>query len=404
MTSNVQQVPVGSYFGLPGVTQPMEQFDVLTGVTTPLALSNQTPWNPSGPLQKTDIVKWWELSVSVAWSTTVTGATLSPWAPYNILQNLKLKMQGQYSPFELESGVDAAIFQMYRPMGGPGSAPNTPNNLGVNVASTFANSGMPQPDQITSGITTNPASGSKWNFTLELPGGIYIDKYWDLAEDGTILGGPMGAFVSPQYMAGGERNVTPQFNFAPINAANSDAGPLVASTAGAATVTTDVRRVGYYGSSNPAALPPVFNWQYRRASQRVNQGARTKMDIPITEFGQLLSCFVRIFQPTGNAPGDVTTITKAQLVYGSNLNRFDDDLRATQLRFMRQHGFLPPVGVVIWDMLANTSGGDGLSNDSRVLNTLTNANTHIHLELSAPLSSDSYIVVGSELLVPVSTV
>lgn len=399
----VQQVPVGSFFGLPGMTQPMEQYDTVTGVSTPLASTNTTPWNPPSPLQKTDIVKWWELAVTVSWTTTVTGATLSPWAPYNALQNFKLKMQGQYAPVEVESGIDMAFFQMYRPMGGSGQA-NVPNNLGVNVASTFANSALPQPDQVTSGITTNPASGTAWNFTLEVPGGLYIDKYWDLAEDGTILGGPIGAFVSPQYMAGGERNVTPQFSFSAINSGNFDQGPLVGSTAGAATVTTDVRRVGYYGSSNPAELPPVFNWQYRRASQRVNAGAVTKLDVPISEFGQLLSTWVRIVNPTTGAPLDVTKVTKCQLVYGSNLFRFDDNLRSMQLRFMRQHGFLPPVGFLVWDMLANTSGQDGLSNDARVLNTLTNANTHIHLEFSSALDSTAYAVVGTELLVPVSTV
>lgn len=38
-----QQVAPGSYFGLPGYTQPMEQFDDLTGINTVLGLSNQTP-------------------------------------------------------------------------------------------------------------------------------------------------------------------------------------------------------------------------------------------------------------------------------------------------------------------------------------------------------------------------
>jgi hypothetical protein len=397
-----QQVAPGAFFGLPGMTQPFEQYDTQTGIVTTLALANAVPWNPSGPLQKTDIVKWWELAMSVAFTTTVTGSTLSPWAPYNLLQNVKLKMQGQYAPLEVESGIDAAFFQMMRPMGGSGQA-NVPNNLGINVADLFANAAMPQPDQVTSGIVANPASGAFWNFTLEVPGGLYIDKYWDLAEDGTLLAGPMGTFVSPQYMGGGERNVTPQFSFSALTAGTADSGPLTGTTAGAAAVTTDVRRVGYYGSTNVAELPPVYNWQYRRASQRVNAGAVTKLDIPVTEFGQLLSCFVRIFNPTSAAPLDVTTVTKCQLVYGSNLFRFDDNLRSMQLRFMRQHGFLPPKGFLVWDMLANTSGQDGLSNDARVLNTLTNANTHIHLEFSSALDSTSYAVIGTELFVPVST-
>lgn len=404
-TAGAQAVPAGTLFGLPGLTQPMEQFENLTDVSTNLALGNTVPWNPSGSFQKTDIVKWWELEFDVDFTTTVTGATLSPEAFYNIIQSLKLKMQGQYTPMEVESGFDAAFFQMYRPMRGKGFGQI---NNGTNVAATFANSAIPQTNQNTSGIATNPAAGTHWKFLLEIPGGIYIDHYWDLAIDGTLLPNangqiaPMGAFVSPQYMGGGERVVIPQFNYAALNAANIDQGPLVGSTAGAATATVNARRVGYYGSQNPAELPPVFNWQYRRASQHVGLGAKLKADIPITEYGQLLSTYVRIFNPTAGTYEDVSNITKCQLVYGSNLPRFDDDVQTMQTRFLYQHGFMPPVGTVVWDMLSNTSG-NSLSNDSRVLNTLTNANTHIHLEFSAALSSDSYAVVGTELLVPVAT-
>ena len=96
-----QQVPVGSFFGLPGFTQPFEQYENLNNIQTQLQTSAATPWNPPGSLQKTDIVKWWEMETTVNWTTTVTGSTLSPEAPYNILQNLKLKLQGQYSPLEL---------------------------------------------------------------------------------------------------------------------------------------------------------------------------------------------------------------------------------------------------------------------------------------------------------------
>jgi hypothetical protein len=316
-------------------------------------------------------------------------------------------MQGQYSPVEVASGFDAMLFQMYRPMRGPGQE-SLQTAGGTNSAATFSNAAIPQANQSTSGITANPASGTTWKWNLEIPGGLFIDSYWDLAEDGTLLPNaqgvvaPMRAFVSPQYMGGGERVVTPQFQYAAITAANVDTGPLVGSTAGAGTVTVNARRVGVYGSTQPAQLPPVFNWQYRRSTNTVNVGAITNVNIPIQEYGQLLSCYARIVNPTSGNFENVANITVCQLIYGSNLPRFDDDVNTMQQRFLYQHGFLPPQGVVIWDMLANTSG-EGLSNDSRVLNTLTNANVHIHLQFSTALDSTAYVVVGTELLVPVST-
>jgi hypothetical protein len=428
------QVPVGTYFGLPGFTQPFEQYENLNGIVTPLSLSAQTPWNPPGSFQKTDIVRWWELETIINWTTTVTGASLSPEAPYNFFQTLKLKLQGQYTPLEVESGFDAAFFQMYRPMRGPGQE-NVQNLLGTNTADVYSNGLIPQNNQSTGGptatnnssgvaqagatvnpppapIQTNPAAGTSWVFNLEIPGSLYIDQYWDLAIDGTLLPNaqgvvaPMGATVSPQYMGGGERVVVPTFNYAAIAAANSDQGPLISSTAGAASITNNARRVGYYASANPAELPPVFNWQYRRSSKRYPIGAFTKVDIPVTEYGQLLSVFVRIFDPatgTGGTYYNVANLTKAQLLYGSNLPRFDDDVLTMQKRFLDQHGFLPPQGFVAWDMLANTSSQYGLSNDFRVLNTLTNANVHVHLETTTAPSASAYAVIGTELLVPVAT-
>lgn len=425
-----QQVPVGTYFGLPGFTQPFEQYENLNGIVTPLSLSAQTPWNPPGSLQKTDIVKWWEMETIVSITTTFTGATLSPFAPWDLFQTFKLKLQGQYTPIEVESGIDAAFFQEYRPMRGAGQdsiqdlmGSNTAGVLGAAGAAPTNTGFMSQgvggaasspyqtPAILPLSVAGLPASGSSFSFLLEVPGGLFFDAYWDQAIDGTLLPNaqgriaPMSAFVSPQYMGGGERVVVPTFNYAALNAATSDQGPWTGTTAGAISVTQNLRRVGYYGSANPAELPPVFNWQYRRASKRYPVGAFTKVDIPITEYGQLLSTYVRIFDPTSGVgvPITLANITKCQLLYGSNLPRFDDDILTMQKRFVDQHGFLPPQGFLAWDMLANTSGANGLSNDFKVLNTLTNANTHIHIEISAAPGANTYAVIGTELLVPVAT-
>jgi hypothetical protein len=420
-TPAVQQVPVGALYGLPGFTERFEQYENLNGVVTAGGLTAQTPFAPSGSFQKTDIVFWWELETLWTQSQTYSAGVLanSPEAPYNLFQGLKLKLQGQYTPIEVESGFDAAFMQMYRPMRGRGQR-NGQALMDANVPLTtgYANALIPQANLAGATLAatyTSPMAIANYPFQLELPAGIFLDEYWDLALDGSLLPNaagvvsPSAAFVSPQYMGGGERVIVPQFNFAAGNAANFDQGPIAATTAATTSVSAmstliNARRVGVFASENPAELPPVFNWQYRRASKRVPLGAVGKADLPITEYGQVLSIFVRIFDPalgTNNSGGyyNIANMTKCQVLYGSNLPRFDDDVSTMQNRFIEQHGFLPPQGTVVWD-LAATGFNDNLSN-ARALNTLTNANTHVHIEMTAPGSS-AYAVVGTELLVPVS--
>jgi hypothetical protein len=433
-----QQVPVGALYGLPGFTERFEQYENLNNILTTLsaaagAIGTTTPFNPPASFQKTDIVFWWELEcfITEQMAFTAGGVTFSPEAPYNKFQGLRLKLQGQYTPIEVESGFDAAFMQMYRPMRGRGQR-NTQDLMNSNTptAAQYPNSTMAQANlaaapagtgavggqgAATTGVITTPLALVNYPFNLELPAGIFLDEYWDLALDGSLLPNaagvvaPSAAFVSPQYMGGGERVVAPQFNIAPLAGANYDAFP--AGITSALTITAasvndslliNARRVGVFASENPAELPPVFNWQYRRASKRVPLGAVTKVDLPITEYGQVLSTYVRIFDPT-TAQGsyyNIANVTKAQLLYGSNLPRFDDDIPTMQNRFIQQHGFLPPQGTVIWDMAA-TGFNDNLSN-ARALNTLTNANTHMHLEMSPAPGANAYAVVGVELLVPVA--
>ena len=59
-----------------------------------------------------------------------------------------------------------------------------------------------------------------------------------------------------------------------------------------------------------------------------------------------------------------------------------------------------PQGTIAWD-LAATGFNDNLSN-ARALNTLTNSNTHYHLEMSSAPGASAYAEVAVELLVPVS--
>src|ERR1700744_1919780 len=244
----VQQVPVGALYGLPGFTERFEQYENLNGVVTAGGLSAQTPFAPSGSFQKTDIVFWWELETLWTQSQTYSAGVLanSPEAPYNLFQGLKLKLQGQYTPIEVESGFDAAFMQMYRPMRGRGQR-NGQALMDANVpASTgYANALIPQANLAGATLPssyTSPMAITNYPFQLELPAGIFLDEYWDLALDGSLLPNAAGvvsprpAFVSPQYIGGGERVIVPQFNFAAGNAANSDQGPIVPTTAATMSV------------------------------------------------------------------------------------------------------------------------------------------------------------------------
>jgi hypothetical protein len=418
---SVQSVPVGALYGLPGFTERFEQYDNITGNITTMQQNAQTPFAPPSSFQKTDIVFWWELEALMNYAATYSAGVLanSPQGPYNVIQGPKLKLQGQYSPVEMDSGAHMAFFQMLRPMRGRGQR-NLQDLMDTNVplATAYANALWPQANLCGASLPasyTSPIAIVNYPFILEIPAGIFLDEYWDLAIDGSLLPNaagvvaPSAAFVSPQYMGGGERVVVPQYNVAAGIAATYDQGPIAATTAATVTafnssVNVSTRRVGVFASENPAELPPVFNWQYRRASKRFPIGAASKVDIPITEYGQVLSCAVMFFDPslgTNSVGGfyNIANVTKAQLLYGSNLPRFDDDIPAMQNRFVEQHGMLPPQGTIVFDMAA-TGFNDNLSN-ARALNTLTNSNTHFHIEMTAPGAS-AYAEVLTELLVPVS--
>lgn len=415
------QVPVGALYGLPGFTERFEQYENLYGVVTAGQQAAQTPFSPPASFQKTDIVFFWELETYWTQNTTYSAGVLanSPEGPYNLLQGPKLKLQGQYSPVECDSGMHMALWQMIRPSRGRGQR-NVQDLMDTNPvpASAFANALIPQANlcgAILAASYVSPLAISNYPFVLEIPAGLFLDEYWDLAIDGSLLPNaagvvaPSAAFVSPQYMGGGERVVVPQFNIAAGIAATYDQGPIAATTAPTVSVfnesvTINARRTGVFASENPAELPPVFNWQYRRATKRYPIGAASKVDIPLTEYGQVLSTFVTIFDPALGTNGvggyyNIANMSKCQLLYGSNLPRFDDDQATMQNRFIEQHGFLPPQGTVMYD-LAATGFNDNISN-ARALNTLTNSNTHFHLEMTAP-GPATYAEVGVELLVPVS--
>lgn len=402
--NNSPQAQPGSLYGVPGVTQRFEQNDTTLGDVLLLNKTSQVNWNTAVNFQQTDVVHWWELDTEwVNTFTTGTGATavLSPYAPYNLIQDMAIQMQGQYKPVNLQSGADAAIFQYYRPMraqvGGQPVLGAAPQNA-VNAANpAFFDSNVVATPTMTA--TTTPV-----HLYLELPCSLWFDQYWDLGEDGSVQAPPIATYVSPQYMSGGQRVVKPSFKYAAGIPANKDAGPVFVSggtlSAFTSNATQTFRRVGVYSQTNPAAMPPVFNWQYQRHSFQYSVAGKTKFTIPITDYGQVLSVWVRFFDPTANAPIVASTFTKGQLLYGSNLPRFDDTQKSMQERFVMQHDIVNPVGTWIWDMALTDTGG--YITNAKAINTLTNANVNAYFETGSPLSSTAYAVVGIESLVYVA--
>lgn len=400
-----QTVAPGSLYGVPGVTQRFEQQDTTVSSLTALAIATSVNDNNVQNFQQTDIVHWWEEEISwVNGFTGGTGPALSPYAPYNLLGPTSIQMQGQYKPIDVVSGIDLAIFQLIRPMRGSAQMAFQPL-LGANPASTYANAAIPQANLVA--LPSMTTASSPVPIYLEFPACLWMDQYWDLAENGAVNGPPISAYVSPQYMSGGQRVVKPKITYNPGFPSNSDNGPITYTatpTAGASSVTETWRRIGVYASVNPATMPPVFNWQYQRHSFQYGVGGRTKVTVPLTDFGQILSVFLRFYDPTAAAPVLLTSGAylpqNLQLLYGSNLPRFYDDMPSMQKRFMDQHGFLPPVGTIIWDTAITDTGG--YITNAKAINTLTNANVTAVVQFGSALSANAYVVVGIESLVYVA--
>lgn len=412
-------LPPGALFGVPGFTQSTEQRENNDGFTVTLAQTNQTDVLSAGiaNFKQTDVLTWWEIDLALT-STYTTGTsviTLSPYFPWNFMQQTVLSVQNLFKPLEVLSGIDLAIFQVLRPM--------RQNSYGQNMLFTspfgeasalFSAWQSPTTGQANLVTARNMLVGTTAiNLSFELPASIYFDIYYHLDKNGSPVAGvqqPQRAIVSPVYMAGSARYVQPQLRFAAGTSPNLDFAPANIG-AGTGTFTGSakmaaVRRVGFYGSNDPRVLPPVMNpWQYRRMSTNFSVAGRSIVDIPlqaVSNPGQILMIFIRMWDPAAaaglGAPVNITTLTRCMIQYGSSLLRFDDTPLQAQRRIMEQHSVLLPQGVLAWDFALDMYGR--LTN-AYALNTLTTAGVNIHLEASSPFSTSAYIVVGTELLVVV---
>jgi hypothetical protein len=369
----------------------MELPDTQIGVTVTGAQASTTNVNTLSQLTQDNIVFWWEIDVAISQTYTAgTGAeTTSPYWPWSFLASVQLSLQSMYNNVQVDNGFDLMLFEALWPTRGYAMAENL--NLGANPDEKAYAAGPPQQGVPYFGavnpqlyLTTPSATPQTQNpnFCVTLPGSFYLDEYWDMDMAGNLLTEvAIPARVSPQYMAGAARQVTPKVVLAAGSVTDESTGPynLTGNATIAFTTTFSVRRVGLYSTENPATDPPVYNWQYQRISKSYPL-IGSPVTVKIDESSQILGMFLRFWDPTlasgVGAPIAITNIQYIQLLYGGSLYRFNDTPKTMQRRIMDQHRLLLPAGVLAWDLSLDPDGSGKLTN-AYALNTLVTASPTI---------------------------
>lgn len=403
----------GQYFDVPGVagggTQWQTDYESTKGLAVTLSQAQVTVVNGIQMFKQVDVVTDWLLNLKITQTYTAGTSTLtnSPYAPFNFLGAVKVLVQNQYASIDVENGIDLYLFNMIRPR----VKDDRRNNLGANpagdpvggTAEGYYTTALAQANQFASQWASSNASVQT---ILRIPAGQWFDTYWDLSISGAPTSAPHSALVSPQYMAGTTRQITPQITFNPGSSSGLDTGPVNIGTgtgtfSGSANLT--FKRHAIY-ASNPYVLPSVYAWQYRWKTQRFGLGGVSQIPIllPI-DAGQVLSLYFRMWDPLANsglgAPINVNTLTSIQLQYGSGLFRFNGTVDEAQKEFFSQHGFLLPQGVIAFDLGLDERGR---TTNSRAINLFTTAGCLLQLNWSGALSSQAYGVLGIESLQYVS--
>lgn len=415
------QAPLpGQYFDVPGVnggsTQWTEQDETTPNLTTQMTSSNSVQVVGILPYRQTDVVVDWAAEFDFTLTYTAgAGQTLavSPYAPFNLIGQVQQVVQNQYSSVNVENGVDLYIFNLMRPE----RKGNRRNNLYANPAGSAiggtAGIGYWQ-DLLAQANQVNTEQWSTASTTfrtrLRLPAAQWFDSYYDLAVTGEPVTAAHPALVSPQFQAGTTRVITPSFvlnsgigtvlDAAPVHTTTLSGTGDTASTFTGQNVLKLRRHAVYAG--NPAFQPPVYAWQYRWQTKRFGLSGVSTTDILIPlDTGQLMACYVRMFDPAANgglgAPILPEAVVKSvQFQYGSGLFWFNGTPMENQMVWLEQHGFLMPEGVFAFDFALDER--DGITN-KRCLNTLTTGGMLVHIEFTTPCSASAYAVLGTESLV-----
>jgi len=422
--SQTQTAMPGSAFDIPGVSDQttwFDQYEDTQALSVTTSASVQQPITGIADFRRTDVVLEWfhHFSFTSPSWTAGTGQTLanSAYAPYNVIGPVKLKIQNQYNSMDVESGIDWYIFELIRPYfrsGGAVSHLNGANPQGDQVGAAgdgYLNSATPQANLIVPNQWSRTAA---FDLILGVPGGIWFDEYYALDVSGNYLGAAADIFVSPQFMAGTQRLIKTAITMNPLLGATSDIAPVqtttntpTTDTASTASITTTltIRRIGVYGTRQGPSLPAPQPWQYRRKTDRFSVSGKSQVIIQIPDdAGQVLCSYLRFFDPSASsgagAPIQLSAIStnpgSVIFQYGSGQTWFEGIAEEAQYRWLDQHGWLLPQGVLAMDFAIDEN--QHFSN-KRAMNTLNTAGIEWIVQFTNPLSSTAYAVLGTESLV-----
>lgn len=415
MATGTQTAPLpGQLFDVPGIpggsTQWFNQYEDTYDLAATLPSTASKPLLGIQKFRQTDVVLNWQLEATIVQDATAgdTPLTASDYAPWNYLGTVSVLIQNQYSAITVESGIDLYIASLMRNymrtydrslMGAnPAGFPAGETAFGYPAAAN-AQANLDWPRQYTDANHT-------YTLVFTLGPGCWFDSYYDLAIAGTPTSAPHSAFVSPQYMAGTTRVITPQVKLNQvISTTTTDIAPLHGATATqSGTGTFSFRRIGVY-AGNPAVNPVVYAWQHRTKTDRYNTiagASRATIEIPLTT-GQIMGTWLRFFDPsatsTAGAPIPITDLTNIQFQYGSGLLRFYGTPAEIQRLWIQQHGNLLPPGVIALDFARNERGQ---VTNHRLPNTLTTGGILWFLQWKSARSAKAYAVLGCESLVYVT--
>lgn len=385
----------GSLFNVPGYSRRLEIQENNDGITTTVSGLAQSQVTGLVPFMQSDVITHWTFDAT--WTNTQGlggGAnTTSAYFPDNFIQAFKLQLQYQFSTIQVESGIDLALFQAIRPWrkGGPKT-----DVLFTNEATMYS----AQANQVSAGNYTN-ASGTI-NRRYEIPVSIWFDQYFDIAENGNPQAYVGRALVSPQYMSGTSRIITPSIQYAAMSGIGNvlDSSPMTV-VGGAPTysgnVVLNIQRHGWYQPAGAADSPVVYNWQYIRTTDRQSLSGVSRYTAPVRFTGQILMIYIRLWDPAANgglgAPIAITAVSQCDLIYGAAIARFQHRPRQNQARFLRDNLFLPTSGVLVYDFATNDFGD--VSNVDAI-NTMTTGNVAVRLTFTGTQSVSAYLVMGIE--------
>ena len=420
-TQQKPQQPPGAYFRWPGIGARY-RFVEETGPAAPATVTNLQSGSqvvaPFGKFQTLDIDEGFLLELDFATTFTQNASTLtsSVLFPANLVNVITVQFESAYNTFRLP-GFLAYTMQMYRSFLSPksftmddqnGADGSPPSSFGANVYSAT------NPLGATPNLAMN-VTGTLQNYSLffEVPVSMFFDLYWELGANGAPMGAPVPrAIVSPQRMAATTRNVIPSVTFNPLQGVNSELnfpatfGTITVQTA-VGTATSTWFRKAFIPTDNPYTEPPGRFWQYSRDYIAFQPAGAQLPAIPIDDSvpgqGQILSMVFCTYDPALNGGlGGFTPYTSynlIELLYGSNVQIFQETPKANIFRWMNQHScFLPSNwGMMGWD-LALTS--DGRLTNEWAINTLVTAGTQLRITYNpaALPSNGSTVYIGLEML------